>query len=181
MRLVLIGTLWNVNDCVDKCCICRNSGFNRYIVECKYKEVREIKKFAKSFNRYIVECKLNRILEIECGEKVLIGTLWNVNLHSAHRTDFQGMSFNRYIVECKFKLFQRFLRGVRRFNRYIVECKYLCHSIYNRLFNRFNRYIVECKYFPYRFPLPLSESFNRYIVECKCRQEPTKILLSSTF
>ena len=34
-RLVLIGTLWNVNELIlpDSC---RDEGFNRYIVECKF-------------------------------------------------------------------------------------------------------------------------------------------------
>ena len=55
-RLVLIGTLWNVNELIlpDSC---RDEGFNRYIVECKFYQKGIPKDFRQCFNRYIVECK----------------------------------------------------------------------------------------------------------------------------
>ena len=55
-RLVLIGTLWNVNELIlpDSC---RDEGFNRYIVECKFLHLEPRDFMIGGFNRYIVECK----------------------------------------------------------------------------------------------------------------------------
>ena len=55
------------------------------------------------FNRYIVECKYKQEKDIKAGEWVLIDTQWNVNTDDSSSSGSSG-SFNRYIVECKFKL-----------------------------------------------------------------------------
>ena len=38
---------------------CCDTGFNRYIVECKYIYTGDINAGAAGFNRYIVECKFS--------------------------------------------------------------------------------------------------------------------------
>ena len=57
--LDLIDTQWNVNY-MAKTALKLTSGFNRYIVECKFKEDRKRSGRSGRFNRYIVECKLNK-------------------------------------------------------------------------------------------------------------------------
>ena len=62
------------------CLLCRRRpSFNRYMVECEYKQLRFSQKINDGFNRYMVECEY------------LIGG----NLMGA------GTSFNRYMVECE--------------------------------------------------------------------------------
>ena len=53
------------------------------------------------FNRYIVECKYKQEKDIKAGEWVLIDTQWNVNLVRQAVGMPDNLSFNRYIVECK--------------------------------------------------------------------------------
>ena len=48
--------------------------FNRYIVECKGKELRIYKMSKKGFNRYIVECKGRQGMTAEELNRVLIDT-----------------------------------------------------------------------------------------------------------
>ena len=53
------------------------------------------------FNRYIVECKYKQEKDIKAGEWVLIDTQWNVNVSDCDCV-MRTAGFNRYIVEYKF-------------------------------------------------------------------------------
>ena len=80
------------------------------------------------FNRYIVECKDNNNRKRTCRQIVLIDTQWNVKKYNM-LWDSQIDCFNRYIVECKDTGGTPFLGGLPSFNRYIVECKEVQHVI----------------------------------------------------
>ena len=54
------------------------SRINRNIVECKL-AVCKVVEHIPGINRNIVECKYEYKLLVDCGESVLIETLWNVN------------------------------------------------------------------------------------------------------
>ena len=77
--------------------------FNRYIVECKYKQEKDI----KAGEWVLIDTQWNVNLLCLCccaaGVLVLIDTQWNVNTDDSSSSGSSG-SFNRYIVECKFKL-----------------------------------------------------------------------------
>ena len=77
--------------------------FNRYIVECKYKQEKDI----KAGEWVLIDTQWNVNGENRAGgsigERVLIDTQWNVNTDDSSSSGSSG-SFNRYIVECKFKL-----------------------------------------------------------------------------
>ena len=99
--------------------------FNRYIVECKYKQEKDIKAgewvlIDTQWNvngenraggsigeRVLIDTQWNVNLLCLCccaaGVLVLIDTQWNVNTDDSSSSGSSG-SFNRYIVECKFKL-----------------------------------------------------------------------------
>ncbi len=82
---VLIETLWNVNEQeqILSALPCCSAGFNRNIVECKFRRHDNVvRHLPRSFNRNIVECKVYR-------------TILSVGLNCA--------GFNRNIVECKVK------------------------------------------------------------------------------
>ena len=79
VQIVLIDTQWNVNTGQKVYAVGDSSSFNRYIVECKYKNIE---------------------VNTDCG-LVLIDTQWNVNLLIVRQKQ-KLHSFNRYIVECKF-------------------------------------------------------------------------------
>ena len=58
-----------------------------------------------------------------CWGRVLIETLWNVNINWTKILYLDNSSFNRNIVECKWVLEAPESRIKRSFNRNIVECK----------------------------------------------------------
>ena len=123
-EVVLIETLWNVNVTIQGICRDPATGFNRNIVECKFKGLNMILNTGAGFNRNIVECKsLFKLSAMILTTLVLIETLWNVNLHIGFLSATHSSGFNRNIVECKYvwlelTVFYRF-----SFNRNIVECK----------------------------------------------------------
>ena len=55
--LELIDTLWNVNSKVFDEQVGQNIRINRYIMECKYTDVRGLGEALSGINRYIMECK----------------------------------------------------------------------------------------------------------------------------
>ena len=76
--------------------------FNRNIVECKLNLAGNLSFLRHCFNRNIVECKfMSAILEASEACKVLIETLWNVNVEKIEIIRANTWSFNRNIVECK--------------------------------------------------------------------------------
>ena len=77
--------------------------FNRYIVECKYKQEKDIK--AGEWVLIDTQWNVNLLCLCCCAADVLvlIDTQWNVNTDDSSSSGSSG-SFNRYIVECKFKL-----------------------------------------------------------------------------
>ena len=100
LELVLIDTWWNVNS-IKSSLLSIDSGFNRYMVECKYKCCIWDQLILRRFNRYMVECKWiceeSRIRR----NTVLIDTWWNVNLFNPRTWSGVACGFNRYMVECK--------------------------------------------------------------------------------
>ncbi len=55
--------------------------FNRYMVECEYKQLRFAQKINDGFNRYMVECEY------------IIGLI----------SMTKNICFNRYMVECEYR------------------------------------------------------------------------------
>ena len=55
-KKVLIDTWWNVNKRIEEM-VYAVTGFNRYMVECKYIPGPSLHFPKYSFNRYMVECK----------------------------------------------------------------------------------------------------------------------------
>ena len=56
------------------------------------------------FNRYMVECEYRNS---DCGNQifiVLIDTWWNVNTHFSKISFALSLSFNRYMVECEYSI-----------------------------------------------------------------------------
>ena len=47
------------------------SGFNRYIVECKYSYYYVLSTVGIGFNRYIVECKYNSDIKADTGTDMI--------------------------------------------------------------------------------------------------------------
>ena len=74
--------------------------FNRYIVECKYKQEKDI----KAGEWVLIDTQWNVNLLCLCccaaGVLVLIDTQWNVNVSDCDCV-MRTAGFNRYIVECK--------------------------------------------------------------------------------
>ena len=55
--MVLIDTWWNVNTNKLGAGVDAVECFNRYMVECEYKQTRRRSRRGRSFNRYMVECE----------------------------------------------------------------------------------------------------------------------------
>ena len=75
----LIDTLWNVNKELEQKEIKEGLRINRYIMECKYTDVRGL---GEAFSELIDTLwNVNEVVRIRCDLSTLelIDTLWNVN------------------------------------------------------------------------------------------------------
>ena len=92
-----------------------------------------------SFNRNIMECKY----PYQCGwrrwNKVLIETLWNVNITEYNNITKVPFGFNRNIMECKYIVDVGKDITDSSFNRNIMECKYNL-QLHNTIRNRRNQF-----------------------------------------
>ena len=101
-RQVLIETYWNVKPLARTDKLCRLSGINRNILECKARKWYSISDLNCCINRNILECKAyNRRANRQEKSEVLIETYWNVKLCGISLSEIRQSRINRNILECK--------------------------------------------------------------------------------
>ena len=79
---VLIDTWWNVNR----------------------QELKRMLTLRTCFNRYMVECEYRELVYLVSNQTVLIDTWWNVNTAFDVDKVVKQLGFNRYMVECELSI-----------------------------------------------------------------------------